>query len=55
MEWKIVARPYSNNLCFAVLAWLGFPDGSVGKEFACSADTGDKGSIPGSGRSVGGG
>ena len=32
----------------------GFPDGSVGKESACSAgDTGDVGSIPGSGRSPG--
>ena len=38
-----------------ILAWripadrgsLGFPDGSVGKESACSAsDTGDAGSIP---------
>ena len=33
---------------------LGFPDGSVGKESACnSGDTGDEGSIPGSGRSLG--
>ena len=33
---------------------LGFPDGSVGKESACNAgDTGDEGSIPGSGRSLG--
>ena len=31
---------------------MGFPDGSAGKESACSAgDTGDVGSIPGSGRS----
>ena len=31
-----------------------FPDGSVGKEFTCSAeDTGDVGSIPGSGGSPG--
>ena len=30
---------------------LGFPDISVGKEFACNA--GDPGSIPGSGRSAG--
>ena len=30
---------------------MGFPDGSAGKEPACSAgDTGDVGSIPGSGR-----
>ena len=31
----------------------GFPDGSDGKESACSG--GDLGSIPGSGRSLGGG
>ena len=29
---------------------MGFPDSSVGKEFACNA--GDPGSIPGSGRST---
>ena len=35
---------------------LGFPDGSVGKETTCNAgDLGDVGSIPGSGRSPGGG
>ena len=35
---------------------LGFPNGSVGKESACNAgDTGDAGSIPGLGRSPGGG
>ena len=33
---------------------LTFPDGSAGKESACSAgDTGDTGSIPASGRSPG--
>ena len=32
---------------------MGFPDGSDGKESACNA--GDLGSIPGSGRSPGGG
>ena len=32
---------------------MGFPDGSVGKESTCSA--GDAGSIPGLGRSPGGG
>ena len=33
-----------------------FPGGSDGKESACNAeDTGDQGSIPGSGRSPGGG
>ena len=35
---------------------MGFPDGSVGKESVCSAgDTGDVGSIPGSGKFPGGG
>ena len=32
---------------------MGFPGGSDGKESACN--TGDQGSIPGSGRSPGGG
>ena len=33
---------------------MGFSGGSVGKESACNAgDTGDAGSIPGSGRSLG--
>ena len=32
---------------------LGFPDSSVGKEYACNV--GDLGSIPGLGRSPGGG
>ena len=31
------------------VSWLGFPGGSEGKESACN--TGDPGSIPGSGRS----
>ena len=35
---------------------MGFLDGSSSKETACNAgDTGDEGSIPGSGRSPGGG
>ena len=35
---------------------MGFPGGSVGKESSCNAgDTGDAGSILGSGRSLGGG
>ena len=38
------------------VAELGFPDGSVGKEFTCNAgDAGDVCSILGSGRSPGGG
>ena len=33
---------------------MGFPSGSVGKESSCSTgDTGDTGSVPGSGRSLG--
>ena len=36
--------------------YRGFPWGSVGKESTCNAgDTGDLDSIPGSGRSLGGG
>ena len=39
---------------FLPKAPVGFPDGSAGKESACNAgDTGDIGSIPGSGRSPG--
>ena len=35
---------------------LGLPQGSAGKEFTCNAgNVGDTGSIPGSGRSPGGG
>ena len=38
------------------MTWLGFPSGSVGKESACNAgDIGDMGSVPGLGRSPGGG
>ena len=49
----------SANDPLLLLLWLsniplwGFPQSSVGKEYACSA--GDPGSIPGSGRSPGGG
>jgi len=42
----------------SVYTWMGFPGGSVGKESACNGgggDAGDMGSIPGSGRSPGGG
>ena len=39
------------HLILAPGPWLGFPDGSVDKESACSA--GDPGSSPGSGRSTG--
>jgi len=35
---------------------MGFPDGSSSKEYTCNVrDTGNGGSIPGSGRSPGGG
>ena len=34
-----------------LIAWLGFPDGSVDKRIHCNA--GDPGSIPGTGRSTG--
>ena len=34
---------------------MGFPGGSAGKESACNACQGDLGSIPGLGRSPGGG
>ena len=38
------------------LPMVGFPDGSAGKKSACTAgDSGDVGSIPGSGRIPGGG
>ena len=63
--WKINARRYFPpflgllrdrihywELC-AYYSKQGFPDKSVGKESACTA--GDPGSIPGSGRSPGGG
>ena len=40
----------------SVFLFLGFPGGSVGKEFACNAaDAGETGMIPGSGRFPGGG
>ena len=39
--------------CQIIICW-GFPDGSVGEETTCNAgNTGDSGSIPGSGRSPG--
>ena len=50
--WKALSRVY----CTSVILNKSFPDGSVGKESTCNAgDTGDTGSIPGSGRSPGGG
>ena len=44
------------HISMSVFLFLGFPGGSVGKEFACNAaDAGDTGMIPGSGRFLGGG
>ena len=37
--------------CWLLYWFMGFPDGSDGKEFACNA--GDLGSVPGSGTSPG--
>ena len=55
-----IARLYNSSIfnclrnCYTV--FLGFPDNSGGKEYACSAgDIGDSGSIPELGRSPGGG
>ena len=42
-----------DNIINTVLCYLGFPCGSAGKESACNV--GDLGSIPGLGRSLGGG
>ena len=41
------------NVLESIKGDKGFPDGSMGKESTCN--TGDVGSIPGSGRSPGGG
>ena len=43
----------SCNKCTSLVQGVGLPGGSVGKESACNE--GDLGSIPGSGRSPGGG
>ena len=48
--------PREAPFCYYVGCTTGFPSGSVGKESACNAGaTGDVASIPGSGRSPGGG
>ena len=47
-----VHRTYPPTVCLCTS--MGFPDGSAGKESACSVgDTGDMGSIPGLGRPPG--
>ena len=59
----IVAKTWKQPKCLSIDAWIkkiwnahtieGFPGSSNGKESACNA--GDRGSIPGLGRSPGGG
>ena len=44
---------YIKEIQLYIYMYVGFPLGSVGKESSCNAgDTGDLGSIPGSGRSL---
>ena len=48
-------KPFFFFLALTHSIW-GFPDGSVGKESACSmGHAGEAGSVPGTGRSPGGG
>ena len=48
----LICVPVCMVLCtFIADVWLGFPDGSTGKESACNV--GDQGSIPGLERSPG--
>ena len=42
---------FRDSVCHKAVSKLGFPDGSVSKESACSV--GDPGPMPGSGRSTG--
>ena len=42
---------FRDSVCHKAVSKLGFPDGSVSKESACSM--GDPGPMPGSGRSTG--
>ena len=52
---KISATNFSSNYRF-LIGIMGFPGGSVSKQSTCNArDVGDTGSIPGLGRSPGGG
>ena len=51
VAWYVVCSPWLDS--GLLLATLGFPDGSEGKESTCNA--GDLGSIPGLGRSPRGG
>ena len=54
--WGILSSACFNSYIIFMASLRGFPGGSVGKESACNAgDAGDTVSIPGSGRSPGGG
>ena len=55
LRWWSLPRPFPRNgsTHLSRLPWWGFAGGSVGKESDCNA--GDSGSIPGWGRSPGGG
>ena len=50
---KIVVPPNGHSIFLKYGVFMGFPGGSEGKESACNS--GDLGSIPGLGRSPGGG
>ena len=51
--WKIVIPPNGHSIFLKYDVLMGFPGGSDGKESDCNV--GDPGSIPGLGRSPGGG
>ena len=54
--WRTTVHGVAESDTAEQLTLQGFSDDSVGKKYACNAgDTGDTGSIPGSGRSPGGG
>ena len=47
-------NPWVGKILWRLPEIMGFPNGSEGKESSCNAgDTGDSGSIPGSGRFLG--
>ena len=50
-QWEILLSQSTKQWTFKF--WLGFADGSAGKEFPCNAGDTDVGLIPGSGRSLG--
>ena len=61
LQGRILTAGSPGKFCIIIFkachtCFQGFPGGSVSKESTCNAgDTGDAGSIPGSGRSPGGG